>query len=67
MESGAAEMERTVTLPWDGDRPLLFAAPARTLECLRAEFTTRETILQAGGGPPLDSTLGHLCAHIFGG
>lgn len=37
-----ARVEIVVTLPFDHGRPLLFAAPLRTLESLRSEFAVRE-------------------------
>ncbi|HZO90404.1 MAG TPA: PD-(D/E)XK nuclease family protein [Chthonomonadaceae bacterium] len=39
------EVTVAVTLPYDAARPLLFAAPERTLQTLRAEFDTREVAL----------------------
>jgi ATP-dependent helicase/DNAse subunit B len=44
-ETGSPECEVAVTLPYDAERPLLFAAPQRTLATLRAEFETHEEIL----------------------
>jgi ATP-dependent helicase/DNAse subunit B len=67
VESGVPEVEVLVTLPWQERRPLLFAAPFRTLAHLRAEFTTNEVILpldagsQSGPSEPLD----RLSAFLF--
>jgi ATP-dependent helicase/nuclease subunit B len=48
--SGAPEVEMVVTVPWQERRPLLFAAPFRTLAQLRAEFTTHEVTLPTDTG-----------------
>lgn len=40
-----ARVKVAVTLPYEASRPLLFAAPARTLGLLRHEFQCRETTL----------------------
>jgi ATP-dependent helicase/nuclease subunit B len=61
---GKPELSVAVTLPYDASRPLLFAAPERTLRILRAEFTTQEETLT----PPADvrpPMLSLLEAHLF--
>ncbi len=45
-EFGAPEISVGVTLPFEAERSLLFAAPERTLTMLRAEFTTQEQVLE---------------------
>src|SRR4029453_16473333 len=45
LEVGKPEVEVAITLPYHADRPLLFAAPERTLHTLRAEFVPREHLL----------------------
>jgi len=45
---GGREPTLTVTLPWDADRRLLFAAPGRTRAQFQAEFVVREVRLPAG-------------------
>ena len=59
MESGKPEIEVAITLPYEADRPLLFVAPERTLNILRAEFTTTELFLPARteSSPSLLTTL----------
>ena len=47
LASNHARCEVAVTLPADTMRPLLFAAPNRTLAALRSEFTPCETTLTA--------------------
>ena len=44
-----AEPALTITLPWEERRPLLFAAPGRTLAQLRTNFETRESRLPNDG------------------
>lgn len=61
---GKREVETAVTLPYDADRPLLFAAPARTLQTLRAEFETREQVLESVSDT-LPPALVRLEAHLF--
>ncbi|HZT44514.1 MAG TPA: PD-(D/E)XK nuclease family protein [Chthonomonadaceae bacterium] len=46
-QGGRMDVEVAVTLPYAPCRPLLFAAPERTLRLLRAEFTTREIVLES--------------------
>jgi ATP-dependent helicase/nuclease subunit B len=45
LEFARPEIDVVVTLPYEADRPLPFAAPERTLNLLRAEFAVRETTL----------------------
>ncbi|MCW3054889.1 MAG: helicase/exodeoxyribonuclease subunit [Chthonomonadales bacterium] len=63
LEEGMPEISVAVTLPFEPDRSLLFAAPERTVTLLRAEFMTLETAL-----PPRSDTrapLLHLERHLF--
>ncbi|HZP82337.1 MAG TPA: hypothetical protein VFB21_11920, partial [Chthonomonadaceae bacterium] len=63
---GKPEVAVAVTLPYDPARPLLFAAPERTLHHLRAEFATHEETLP----PRLDirpPVLSRLESGLFGG
>lgn len=62
--SDRPEVEVAVTLPYAPSRPLLFAAPERTLCLLRAEFSTREIVLE---GRPADrpAPLARLSERIF--
>ncbi len=64
LEQGAPELSVGITLPFEAGRPLLFAAPQRTLDTLRAEFDTREETL-----PPRTSErperLSRLERHLF--
>lgn len=63
LETGQPEIAVAVTLPYEADRSLLFAAPERTVGTLRAEFATEETLLaprRETGAPLL-----HLERHLF--
>ena len=60
-----ADIEVAVTLPYEAARPLLFAAPARTLALLRHEFQCRETTL-ARRAPARLSSLALLGDRLFG-
>ena len=59
-------IEVAVTLPYEVSRPLLFAAPARTLGLLRREFTCRETTLTYRA-PARPASLALLGDRLFGG
>lgn len=61
---GKPEIAVVVTLSCDPARPLLFAAPLRTLETLRLEFRTEEILLAAPGGRR-PSSLERLEAGLF--
>ncbi|MCW3100560.1 MAG: helicase/exodeoxyribonuclease subunit [Chthonomonadaceae bacterium] len=63
LEEGYPEITVAVTLPFEPDRSLLFAAPERTVTTLRAEFSTQETTL----APRSDTRapLLHLERHLF--
>ena len=52
LHAGAWEAEVGITLPYDGSRPLLFAAPARAVESLCAEFACQEIELPARSPDP---------------
>jgi ATP-dependent helicase/nuclease subunit B len=47
LEGGRPSVKVVTTLPYELARPLLFAAPGRTLASLRAEFSTHEVVLCA--------------------
>ena len=57
-------IEVAITLPYEEHRPLLFAAPARTLTLLRQEFDCRETIL-THRSPSRPHALSLLSDHLF--
>lgn len=63
LEEGYPEISVAVTLPFEPDRSLLFAAPERTVATLRAEFSTQETTLAPRCDP--SSPLLHLERHLF--
>jgi len=69
MDNGPPEAALTITLPWDERRPLLFAAPGRTLARLRSDFDTREILLthDARGEGMRARSLHHLSAFLFAG
>lgn len=46
--SGEPEIEALITLPHDGERPLLFAAPERTRQALHSSFAVSEITLPPG-------------------
>ena len=58
-------VEVVVTLPYEERRPLLFAAPARTLTLLRQEFACRETVLDYRP-PARPAALARLSDSLFG-
>ena len=63
LETGAPEIAVGVTLPFETERSLLFAAPERTLALLRAGFSTQEVTLAPRSENA--SPLLHLERHLF--
>ncbi len=63
LEAGSPEISVAVTLPFEPDRSLLFAAPERTVATLRTEFSTQESVLSPRSGD--SSPLLHLERHLF--
>ena len=63
---GIPEIEVVITLPHDPTRPLLFAAPHRTLATLQADFECRQHLLPPAQRAP-DSPLLRLGKRLFRG
>lgn len=63
LEEGNPEISVAVTLPFEPDRSLLFAAPERTVAVLRAEFAVQEIALAPRTEPC--SPLLHLERQLF--
>jgi ATP-dependent helicase/nuclease subunit B len=62
MVSSKNAPELVLTLPYDASQPLLFAASERTLQTLREEFNTKETVCSPLSTP---TPLNHLSTHLF--
>lgn len=63
-KAGEAEIEVAVTLPWETERALLFAAPERTRQALHTEFDCQEIALSSPPSRP--APLSRLASRLYG-